>query len=169
MTIDITTLKTNLKKAGCDFSLAFVHGVLTASCCHQTDDEDWGTVLFAKPLATIEQMTALKDLSILKDNLTKQLSDNELRFDLLLDSHLPVAQQALQTREWISGFLLGIKRNKLIITDMISKEFLSDLTRLVAMPIPEIETEENLADLVEIQTYCQIGVITLYLTHTQPQ
>lgn len=168
MTIDITTLDMDLKKVGCEFSLAFVHGLLAASCCQATDDADWINVLFSKTAYKTEQKAMIKTLFLLKNDLDQALGDSQLAFDLLLDKHLPIAQQTLQTRDWISGFLLGIKRKKLTVSDTISQEFISDLTRLAAMPIPEAETEDNAADLTEIQTYCQIGVITLYLTQTKP-
>lgn len=165
MTMDYTTLENELEKADCDFSVSFVHGLLSAYVCADELNNRWVFVLFSD----VKEMDAslqevLRLLEKLKQLVAEQLADSDLTFQLLLREDNQLSQQALDTREWVSGFLLGIEQNQLKSQDDEVREFIKDLSTIASMPLLEDGNEEDLSDLIEIQEYCRLGVINLYLT-----
>lgn len=165
MTIDYTTLESDLDKADCDFTAAFTHGLLSAYCCTNNQNNDWALIIFSDlDKMNVSQQETIKTLTQLKAHLTEQLADSELGYQLLTDTSSDLSAQVLSTREWTSGFWLGLQRSELKKIDESSLEFIKDLSAIAAMPIPEDNDEANLTDLMEIQEYCRMGVISLYLT-----
>lgn len=166
MIIDYTDLVKNLENAGVDFSLSFVHGVLTAFACKNSTDKRWATVLAPEidPM-NLTQKEALNALSDIGKNLTQSLSAEDFSFALLIDEDTDVQQQALETREWASGFWLGIKEAQLVtvFSDADSHDFLKNLQRIAAMPLPDADDTDSLYDLLELQEYCRMGAIDLFL------
>ncbi len=69
------------------------------------------------------------------------MADSELSFQLLLyNSAETLHDEVLLTREWASGYWLGIQNtgiDKLLRDDEISNEFINDLPQITAMPLPD--------------------------------
>lgn len=101
-----------------------------------------------------------------QDKLKAQLDDPDCDYQLLLPTDDNAHQLALAIREWASGFWLGLQQSHLInnLTDSHSKEYLSDLQRISAMPLPDEADSDSLVDIAEIQEYCRMGAISLYLS-----
>ncbi len=169
MTFDTTNIENLLETADIDFSAAFSHGVLTAYCCSKTNDDSWAITL--QPDIDVndeQQKTAFQELKNLKQHIHKALQDSDLSFQpLFLDSEsASIREQSLSTREWVSGFWLGLQQAGLVeaITDESSKDFLKDMRHIASMPLLDDDDSENLTDLMEVQEYCRMGVLSLFLT-----
>lgn len=168
---DYVTVEKWLGKANIDFSASFSHGLLTAYCCNHRSQTEWQTALLPEydPLDVIQQ-TAIQQLEEIKNEINEALADASFSYQLLLDDATEeVRDTALSTREWASGLFLGIKNIELEtqLSDEDSLEFIQDLQRIAAMELPEESDLETLSDLIEIQEYCRIGAIGLYLTSWQ--
>lgn len=165
MTIKAITIKEWVEQADIDFSSAFVHGVLTAYACKDEHDKHWASLLQTQPTLNDTQKQAFQALAKAQKYISKQLADSELSFQLPINDENNIKEQALSTRDWASGFWLGLKQNKLLqqITDKTTLEFADDLQRIAAMPLPSEEDKDNLTDLLEIQEYCRMGTIGLFL------
>lgn len=167
MTLDYTTTVELLDGADIDFSPAFVHGLLSAYACGDLQDNRWVTVLQAD-LTNVNdaQKAAFQQLATEKTALAKQLADSDFSFVLLIDETGNIREQSLSTREWASGFWLGLKQSDLLpkITDEASLDFVSDLQRIAAMPLPDESDDDSLDDLLQVQEYCRMGAVSLFLS-----
>lgn len=167
MTFDTTNLENLLETADIDFSAAFSHGVLTAYCCTAEPHDGWAVVLQPDldPANTV-QKEALQTLRDLKQQINTALEDSELPYQPLFSESESVREQALSTREWVSGFWLGLQQTGLSeqLSDEASKDFLRDLRHIASMPLPDEGDAESLADLMEVQEYCRMGAVSLFLS-----
>lgn len=177
-----------------NFTSAFVHGLLTAYCCEEENSHGWATTLIDDIDPDNETLTTqLRYLNQVKNAMGAQLSDSELGFQLLLDNSAETLHdEVLLTREWASGYLLGVEALGLterVKDDDLSTEFLADLPQIAAMPLPdedEIEAasisddysdnydasediydqdtgDDTRTDILEIQEYCRAGAIGVFL------
>lgn len=185
-------------KVEMDFTPAFVHGVLTAYCCQVAQPHGWATALVAEldPM-NITQATQLRYFNEVKNMIAAQLADSELSFQLLLNNTAETLHdEVLLTREWASGYWLGIQSagiDKHIENDELSSEFINDLPQITAMPLPdEVALEaaslsegysdayddvpdiydsdtgdDTRADIMQIQEYCRAGAISVFLASWQ--
>ncbi len=166
MTIKAIIVGKWVEQAGIDFSPAFVHGVLTAYACQDENNNYWATLLQPQSTLNSKQKQAFKELATAQKDIARQLADSELSFQLPCRDEATIRQQSLSTRDWASGLWLGLQHNDLLsqIEDEASAEFVGDLQRIAAMPLPDAADKENSADLLEIQEYCRMGAIGLFLS-----
>ncbi len=166
-TIEPITLEKIIEQAEIDFTPAFVHGVLTAYACHDEDDRHWAIIL--QPDSTLDenQQQAFNKLADIQQAIGAQLVDSDLSFQLPIADDTSIRQQSLATRDWASGLWFGLQQNDLLekITDETNVEFIRDLKSISAMPLLDEDDKHNLADLLEIQEYCRMGVISLFLSN----
>lgn len=167
MTFDTTNLENLLEMANIDFSAAFSHGLLTAYCCSQTIDDSWLMVLQPdiNPKDD-EQQSAFQALKTVKQQIMEDLQDSDLSFQPLFLENVSVREQSLSTRDWVSGFWLGLQQTGIAdqLTDNSAKDFLKDIKFMASMPLLEEENAENLSDLMEVQEYCRMGALSLFLS-----
>ncbi|MGY0400082.1 MAG: YecA/YgfB family protein [Ostreibacterium sp.] len=163
-----TSLAKSLENANIDFSPPFVHGVLSAYACIDDTDNGWAIILQPEiDSMNILQKEALNELNTYKDIIVEQLLDNNLGFQPLFSHDSSIRKQALSTREWVSGFWLAVSNKGdlvKVLQDKDSTEFIQDLQRITAMPLPNDNDIDNQQDLLEVQEYCRIGAIGLFLT-----
>ncbi len=166
-TIEPTTLEKIVEQAEIDFSPAFVHGVLTAYACNDENDRHWAILLQPEPKLDDNQQQAFNELAEIQQAIGVQLADSELSFLLPITDDGNIRQQSLQTRDWASGLWFGLQQNDLLdkVADEENIEFIRDLKKISAMPLPDEADKHNLADLLEIQEYCRIGAIGLFLSN----
>ncbi len=166
MTIKPIMIEKTIEQAVIDFSPAFVHGVLTAYACQDENDKHWAILLQPQATLTEAQKQAFQTLADTQKIIAGQLADSDLSFQLPLTDNDTIKQQSLATRDWASGLWLGLQHNGLLtkITDEASVEFIQDLQRISAMPLLDGEDKHNLGDLLEIQEYCRMGTIGLFLS-----
>ncbi len=190
--IDDSDFAAAVDKAALDFTPAFVHGLLTAYCCQVAQPHGWATALVAEldPM-NAAQTTQLRYFNIVKNAIATQLADSELSFQLLLhNSAETLHDEVLLTREWASGYWLGIQNtgiDKLLSDDEISSEFINDLPQITAMPLPDDSAlataslsddyrdqyddhsdiddsnDDTRLDIMEIQEYLRAGAINVFL------
>ncbi len=166
-TIEPTTLEKVIEQAEIDFTPAFVHGVLTAYACHDEDDKHWA-ILLQPDDATLDenQQQAFNDLAEIQQAIGAQLADSDLSFQLPIADNAEIRQQSLATRDWASGLWFGLQQSDSLekISDEANIEFIRDLKSISAMPLLDDDDKHNLADLLEIQEYCRMGTIGLFLS-----
>lgn len=167
MLIDYATMKKLTNIAEIHFSPAFVHGVLTVYAMLEGNDNRWVNAFYDDlSRLTDRQKDGLQTLAKAKEKIKRQLADSQLGFQLLSRSDVDVREQTLLTREWVSGYWLGLKRAQLMekIEDTASLEFIEDLQRIAAMPLPEGDDQDSLSDLIHVQEYCRMGAISVFLS-----
>lgn len=155
-----------------EFSPAFIHGVLSAYCCQEKydDPKSWQSLLLPDfDEHNSEQKKLLEVFIVAKATIHRQLQSNDFVFALPDCDDDSLSAQVLATREWASGFWLAVEQSQLAqaVYDTDATEFIGDLQRIAAMPLPaedEEENPDNQADLIEIQEYCRMGVIGLFLS-----
>ncbi len=180
-----------IAEADMDFQPAFVHGLLSAYCCQTDAPHAWVNALVDEIDPDNAKLTeALRYLNQVRHTLAEQLADSELSFQLLLDNRAQTLHdEVLLTREWASGYYLGVQELNLaerLGNDDLSAEFLNDLARIVAMPLPnddDIDSasvtaaysdhydpndeddngDDTRSDIMEIQEYCRAGAIGVFL------
>lgn len=193
--IDSSAFATAVEQAQIDFTPAFVHGLLTAYCSEEVNSHGWVTLLTTAldPNHT-QQTNQLRYLNQVKNTIATQLSDSELSFQLLLHNTAgTLHDEVLLTKEWASGYWLGVEKTQLnerVDSDALSREFLADLTQVIAMPLPSEDDLDNSAtgeesytdnydssgeiydndsdddthaDILQIQEYCRAGAIGVFL------
>lgn len=170
--LDYATLEKWLGKADITFSASFTHGLLSAYCCQHDGNSHWAKLLITdRDAMDVSQQRAITKLEGAKQDINEQLADASLSFQLLLDDQAEnIREEVLSTREWASGFWLGIKELGFMqhCKENNAIEFMQDLQRIAAMPLPEEEDGDSHSDLIEIQEYCRMGAISLYLTSWNP-
>ncbi len=166
-TIEPITLEKIIEQAEIDFAPAFVHGVLTAYACHDENDRHWAILLQTQEQLTDKQSQAFQQLAEMQQAIGVALADSDLSFQLPITDDASIKQQSLATRDWASGLWFGLQQNDLLekITDETNVEFIRDLKSISAMPLLDDDDKHNLADLLEIQEYCRMGVIGLFLSN----
>ncbi|PIE45646.1 MAG: hypothetical protein CSA45_01960 [Gammaproteobacteria bacterium] len=165
-TDDLTPL---IEQTGSSFSPEFVHGLLTAHCFDSTRSRNWALILLPNTDSiSPDQKEAIRLLEAVQSKIQQQLDSDDFSFRLPDSSSDSITEQTLATREWVSGYWLGIKETTLIgsIKDIEVREFFQDIKQISAMPLPKHMPEnsdaDNFTDLMEIQEYCRIGVISTY-------
>lgn len=192
--IDANAFAEAVERAKIAFTPAFVHGVLTAYCSEEAHSHSWATALTSEIAPNDdEQTTQLRYLNQVKNVIGTQLSDAELGFQLLLHNTAETLHdEVLLTKEWASGYWLGVEETQLaerVSNDELSREFLDDLAQILAMPLPDEDDLENASetdgysdhydssseiydndheddtrtDILEIQEYCRAGAIGVFL------
>lgn len=198
--IDAAAFAKAIDLAKIAFTPAFVHGLLSAYCCEEENAHGWATLLVSDIDPSNETLTTqLRYLNRARNIIGTQLSDSELSFSLLLDNRAETLHdEVLLTREWASGYLLGVESlalNERVGDDDFSSEFLSDLAQIAAMPLPDDDAlaaasvsdgytdhydssdefydqdggDDTRSDILEIQEYCRAGAIGVFLTCWQSQ
>lgn len=169
MTGKATTLEEMTEKAGIAFSAAFVHGVLSAYACKDSQDNRWVTLLITDTTPDDSQKQAFNALASQQKTLAKQLADSQFSYALPSPEKEGIRAQSLLTRDWASGFWLAAEHSHLLkqVSDKASLTFFADLKRIAAMPIISENNQDNHADLLEIQEYCRMGAIGLFLSVNQ--
>lgn len=194
-TINENDFAAAVDKAEMDFTPAFVHGVLTAYCCQVDQPHGWATALVAEldPM-NVTQTTQLRYFNEVKNTIAAQLADSELGFQLLLNNTAETLHdEVLLTREWASGYWLGVQNASIdqqVSDDELSSEFINDLPQITAMPLPDetaLETaslsdgysdeyddapdiydqdtgDDTRTDIMQIQEYCRAGAMSVFLT-----
>ncbi len=192
--IDAETFALAIEKAEIHFQPAFVHGLLTAYCCDVEDAHGWATALVDNIDPDNDTLTEqLRYLNQARNTIGTQLADSQLGFPLLLHNTAETLHdEVLLTREWASGYYLGVQNLQLserVAHDDLSVEFLQDLSRIVAMPLPDDDAldaasisddysdqyddsddiydadtgDDTRTDILEIQEYCRAGAIGVFL------
>lgn len=167
MTMDDVALIKCLENADIDFSPSFVHGVLSAYACIGDNDNAWAVLLQPElDPKNVLQKEALQSLHSYKNTIAEQLADSDLGFYPLLGESDSLREQSLATREWVSGFWLGLKENKLPtrLQDEDAQEFIGDVQRIAAMPLLDEDDADSTQDLLEVQEYCRMGTIGVFLS-----
>ncbi len=166
MTIKPIMIEEITEKANIDFAPAFVHGVLTAYACHDENDRHWAILLQPESELTETQKQAFNELAEIQNHIATQLADSNLSFQLPLNDDDSVSTQSLATRDWASGLWFGLQKNNLLdkMSDEANIEFIRDLKSISAMPLLDEDDKDNLSDLLEIQEYCRMGTIGLFLS-----
>ncbi len=167
MTLNYSQVLGLLNDAEIDFSVSFVHGLLSAYACGDAHDNRWVSVLQADLTSVNDkQKTTFQKLAEEKQNIAKQLADSDFSFSLLIDEKGSIREQSLSTREWASGFWLGLKHCHLLehATDESSLDFVKDLQKITAMPLLEESDQESIDDLLHVQEYCRMGAVSLFLS-----
>lgn len=162
-----------LAHVGIDFSAPFVHGVLTAFCCHSNDPEGWVGLLMPSNRGAhdhdhdhdhddedeaqrqSELESVFKYLRQLKNQIADTLSDNELNFDIDIGEPANLFEEVFYTREWASGYYLGLEHAGVypfIEHDEDSVEFFKDLAPISAMPLPDEEDYLEATDAINHYT-----------------
>lgn len=181
-----------------DFTPAFVHGMLTAYCCQVEQPHGWATALVSNlsPMNNI-QTTQLRYFNEAKNTIAAQLADSELSFQLLLNNTADTLHdEVLLSREWASGYALGIQNSAIaqqVAGDELASEFLNDLPQITGMPVPDdtaLETaslsdgytdvyddvpdiydqdtgDDTRIDIMEIQEYLRAGAMSVFLASWQ--
>lgn len=183
-----------ISRANIDFTPAFVHGLLTAYCCEASHAHRWAMTLVTDIDPNDDLLaTQLRYLNQAKNVISTQLADSEFSFQLLLHNTADTLHdEVLLTREWASGYWLGVQDIGLaerVAHDDLSNEFLTDLPQIIAMPVPNEDALDNTAvsdgytdnyddsddvydhdtgddtrnDIIAIQEYCRAGVIGVFL------
>ncbi|MBS9777884.1 MAG: UPF0149 family protein [Gammaproteobacteria bacterium] len=169
MTLNYLNISELLDKAEIDFSVSFVHGLLSAYASGDLHDNRWVTVLQTDlSNVTEQQKGTFQKLADIKQEIVKQLADSEFPFEVMINEQGDIRDQSLSTREWASGFWLGLKHSDILkkITDETSHDFLKDLQRIAAMPLLEEADQESIDDLIQVQEYCRMGAVSLFLSLT---
>ncbi len=174
MTCNYDVSENNAEQVHGEFSPAFIHGWLCAYSCQTKydDPETWRPVLLPDyNHQDNEQSNSLQAFIAAKQAITEKLHSSELAFTLPYDENDDSYTQAMVTRDWASGFWLAAEQTRLakLVTHAEAAEFLADLPRIAAMPLPQADDTDSLVDLMEIQEYCRVGVMGVFLsarTHT---
>lgn len=182
-----------IELAGISFTPAFVHGLLSAYCCEDENSHGWAPTLVVDIDPDNKTLTKqLRYLNQARNIIGTQLADSELSYQLLLNNTADTLHdEVLLTREWASGYLIGVENLGLterVSHDDLSSEFLSDLPQITGMPLPEEDIDiepvsdgytdnydssdeifdqdtgdDTRADILEIQEYCRAGAIGVFL------
>ena len=166
MKIEYSKVEQLLDVAGIDFSVSFVHGALSAYACGDLQDNRWVTIFQSDLVVNDDQKNSFRQLAEHKQMIASELADSNFSFNLLINERGNIKQQVLSTREWTSGFWLGLNKSKLLekIKDEDSLGFMRDLQQVSAMPLPSDSDKDSLEDLLQVQEYCRMGVIGLFLS-----
>lgn len=171
MITDYSTLEQWLLNADIDFSTSFSHGLLTAYCCKHRLRVDWPEILIPHfDKKNLNHQTLIKQCRTLQQEITEQLADENFSFQLLLNEDAEnIRDEVLSFREWVSGFWLGLQNMALApqAIETQSLEFMKDLPKIVSIDLPDNDDSGTLADLIELQEYCRVGVVTLFLASWQ--
>lgn len=196
--IDENDFSAAVDNAEIDFTPAFVHGLLCAYCCQVEQPHGWATALVTElDPENAMQTTQLRYFNEAKNTVAAQLADSELSFQLLLNNTAETLHdEVLLTREWASGYWLGVQSagiDKQVENDELSSEFIKDLPQITSMPLPDetaLETasvsdgysdayddepdiydsdrgDDTRIDIMEIQEYLRAGAMSVFLASWQ--
>lgn len=171
MITDYATFEQWLLDADIDFSAAFSHGLLTAYCCKHSRRVDWAEILIPHfDKMNVSHKALVKECRGFQQTISEQLADEHFSFQLLLNEQADnIRDEVLSFREWVSGYWLGLQNLSLPpqAIETQSLEFIKDLPKIVSIALPENEDSGTLADLIELQEYCRVGVVSLFLASWQ--
>ena len=143
-------------------SLANAHGLLCGYACVNPDItlENW---LFE----TLEEYDKNDDFSILAGifNTTLEgLSDAELNFNLLINEDDNLQVQALDIKDWCSGFLTGLGLAKITIDSEEITEILENINYIATLDSNIKNTDENENDISEIVEFLKVATLLIQET-----
>lgn len=171
MTTDYTTFEQWLLALDIDFSTSFSHGLLAAYCCKHSRRVDWPEILIPHfDKMNVSHQTFIKQGKVFQQEISDQLADENFTFQLLLDDQAETLRdEVLGLREWVSGYWLGLQNISLPpqAIETQSLEFMKDLPKIAGVALPDDNDSDTLADLIELQEYCRVGAISLFLASWQ--
>lgn len=171
MTTDYSTFEQWLLAADIDFSTSFAHGLLTAYCCKHSRRVDWPEILIPHfDKMNLSHKELVKQCQAFQQEISDQLADENFSFQLFLDEQAEsLRAEVLSLREWVSGYWMGLQNLSLPpqAIEAQSLEFMKDLPKIVSVSLPDEDDSGTVADLVELQEYCRVGVVSLFLASWQ--
>lgn len=137
-----------------DFSLAFLHGTISADCYHQ---QQRVLSLFEAPPEHVREF-----LKVWQNHIEKSLQSDDYEFHLPDDED--IARKSQLIKDWASGFVYGMDELANVL-DPLNIEFCEDIRHIANLtPISETEqaSEDSERDLAEIEEYCRMGAISMF-------
>lgn len=166
--MDFNAWQRELGEVGFESSASELHGIVTGYlCAGATLSLERLSELLAQPMTPLAQTSVLR---MVRDA-QKALVDDDLGFEPLL----PDDQVSLSTRvsclaAWCGGFLTGFGgAGQFRESDLPEsvREALPDLMQIASIRDDVPEGDENDADLIEIEEYVRVAVMTVFVECTR--
>lgn len=162
-----SSFQNELSVHGIDLHASELHGMLAGYLCAVKADSseaqrsslyrEWLDVAAPEKLHTMLE-SACADIL---DNLGEYA---DFDFQLLVpDDESPISERARSIGLWCSGFLSGFgESGRTMATDTDAGEALQDLGRIAAMTDDVPDSEENEADLIEIEEFVRVSALLIF-------
>ncbi|MDO5091169.1 MAG: UPF0149 family protein [Cardiobacteriaceae bacterium] len=147
------------------FTASEAHGILSALVAFHHAD--------AAPALLGDAASVGDWLPALLRRLDEALSGDELAYQLWLPENADSAQRAEALVQWTLGFLLATnycERNFALKLDSEAQDFVNDLQAISQLDTDIDDSEDNQAELTDLEEHCRMGALLLYATsRTRPQ
>ena len=166
--MDFDAWQRELGEVGFELSASELHGILTGYLCATASlNMERLAELVAQPMTPLAQTTVL----LMVRDAQKALVDDDFGFEPLLpDDQVSASTRVSCLAGWCGGFLAGFggagQFREADLPEIVG-EALPDLMQIASIRDDMPEGDENDADLMEIEEYVRVAVMTVFVECTR--